>query len=207
MIHFLAIGALLGLSAGLSPGPLLTLVIAETMQHGIRAGAKVAVAPVITDVPIILLTFWVLKQFTHLHLFLGAVALMGGGVVFKMGFDCLRQPALDFKKADLQSNSLTRGIVTNTLNPQPYLFWLTVGAAIFADAAAEGNTAVASFLGSFYLLLVGSKMTLAFIIGRSRHFLSGGLYLFTLRCLGCCLIFFALTLFYNGLLRLLNGDA
>jgi threonine/homoserine/homoserine lactone efflux protein len=34
-----------GLSAGLSPGPLLTLVIAETLKRGIAAGIRIAVAP------------------------------------------------------------------------------------------------------------------------------------------------------------------
>ncbi|MBT4876955.1 MAG: LysE family translocator, partial [Desulfobacula sp.] len=45
MIHYLTIGMVLGLSAGLAPGPLLTLVISETLLHDIRAGIKVAMAP------------------------------------------------------------------------------------------------------------------------------------------------------------------
>ena len=204
MLHYLVIGTLLGLSAGLVPGPLLALVISETLQHGIRAGIKVALAPIITDLPIILLTFWVLNQFTHLHLFLGIIALLGGGVILKMGIDCLRQPALDLETSAPRSNSLVKGILTNTLNPQPYLFWLTVGAAIFAEATLVGKPAVAAFIGSFYLLLVGSKIALALIVGQSRSFLSGKIYLYTLRFLGLCLIFFALTLFYNGVSQMIH---
>jgi len=56
MLNFLTIGTLLGLSAGLAPGPLLTLVISETLQHDIKSGVKVALAPFITDLPIIILT-------------------------------------------------------------------------------------------------------------------------------------------------------
>ena len=48
-------GLVYGLSAGFSPGPLMALVISQTLKHGIREGAKVAVAPLITDLPIILL--------------------------------------------------------------------------------------------------------------------------------------------------------
>jgi hypothetical protein len=51
MIHFLTIGIILGLSAGFAPGPLLTLVISETLQHNINSGVKVALAPIITDLP------------------------------------------------------------------------------------------------------------------------------------------------------------
>jgi hypothetical protein len=53
MTHFLGIGIIFGLSAGLAPGPLLMLVISDTLRHGIKAGVKVALAPVITDLPII----------------------------------------------------------------------------------------------------------------------------------------------------------
>ena len=43
----------LGLAAGFAPGPLLVLVISETLQHSTRAGIKVAFAPVITDLAIV----------------------------------------------------------------------------------------------------------------------------------------------------------
>ena len=47
-------GAAFGLSAGITPGPLLALVIAQTLAHGPREGGKVALAPLLTDSPIIL---------------------------------------------------------------------------------------------------------------------------------------------------------
>ena len=47
MINFLTIGTILGLSAGFAPGPLLALVISETLQHDIKSGVKVALAPII----------------------------------------------------------------------------------------------------------------------------------------------------------------
>jgi len=53
MTNFLTIGIMLGTSAGFAPGPLLTLVISESLQHGVKSGAKVALAPIITDLPII----------------------------------------------------------------------------------------------------------------------------------------------------------
>ena len=42
IIGILTIGFLLGAPAGFSPGPMMVLIIAETLRHGIRAGAKVA---------------------------------------------------------------------------------------------------------------------------------------------------------------------
>lgn len=45
MIYYLTFGSILGLSAGMSPGPLFALVISETIAHDIRAGIKVALVP------------------------------------------------------------------------------------------------------------------------------------------------------------------
>jgi len=56
MISFFMTGTLLGLSAGIAPGPLLTLVISETLQKDIKAGIRVALAPMFTDVPIIVIS-------------------------------------------------------------------------------------------------------------------------------------------------------
>ena len=52
MFSALTAGILLGLSAGFAPGPLLTLVIAQTLKHNVREGIKVALAPLISDFPI-----------------------------------------------------------------------------------------------------------------------------------------------------------
>jgi len=53
MTTALASGVLLGWSAGLSPGPLLALLLAQTLRHGPREGCKIALTPLVTDAPII----------------------------------------------------------------------------------------------------------------------------------------------------------
>ena len=46
-------GVVFGLAAGLMPGPLLALVIQQTLRHGPGEGIKVAAAPLLTDLPIV----------------------------------------------------------------------------------------------------------------------------------------------------------
>ena len=82
MVNFLAMGSILGLSAGFAPGPLLTLVISETLQHDIRAGVKVALAPIVTDLPIIMLTLFILVKLSGFHKVLGII-------LFRDGFNML----------------------------------------------------------------------------------------------------------------------
>lgn len=77
LIEFLFLGAFLGLAAGTSPGPLLAVTISETLQHGKWEGIKVAVSPLITDLPIILSTMFILSHLTNYGFFIGIIAFLG----------------------------------------------------------------------------------------------------------------------------------
>ncbi len=101
--------------------------------------------------------------------------------------------------ADARPRSWLKGIVTNLLNPHPWLFWLTIGAASLARALAESRLAAAVFLAMFYLALVGSKLLLSLGIGRSRGLLRGRPYRLTMRLLGVLLVVFSVLLFREGL--------
>ena len=48
-------------------------------------------------------------------------------------------------------------------------------------------------------LLVGTKILLAIVVGKSRGFLKGKAYIYTIRGLGVALCVFALMLFRDGL--------
>ena len=128
MVHYLTIGIVLGLSAGFAPGPLLTLVISETLQHDIKSGVKVALAPIINDVPIILLTLLVLSKLSAFHSILGIISLFGGFFILYMGYESIRTKRVEINFQEIKPKSLSKGIVANTLSPHPYLFWLSVGA-------------------------------------------------------------------------------
>ena len=54
MIEILIAGITLGMYAAFSPGPLFVLLISQTLKHGYNEGVKVAFAPLITDLPIII---------------------------------------------------------------------------------------------------------------------------------------------------------
>ena len=192
-------GLVLGLSAGLAPGPMLTLVITETLRHNLGAGIRIAMAPLFSDLPIIVLSIWVLSQLDHFEFILGCLSLLGGAVVFYMGVESLRSQIGDVEQTVGESRSLTRGILTNLLNPHPYLFWFGVGAPIMTKASAAGLSGPVAFIGSFYLLLVGSKMMLAVLAAKSKSLLRGRWYRYTMQFLGLCLCLLAVLLFRDGL--------
>ncbi|GAW65518.1 membrane protein [Geoanaerobacter pelophilus] len=207
MFDFLTAGLVLGLSAGFSPGPLLMLVISETLHHGTRSGVRVALSPVITDLPIVLATLLLLVKVSGYHGVLGGVSLAGGLFVLATGWESLRTRPVQLDLPKEPPKSLRKGVLTNFLSPHPYLFWITVGAPLLTKSLNIGWTAFFAFVGSFYLSLVGAKIVLAVAVGRSKAFLSGRLYLFIMRLLGGLLVLFALLLFKEGveLLGLFRG--
>lgn len=203
MMDFLTIGTVLGLSAGFAPGPLLTLVVSETLQHDIKSGVKVALAPIITDLPIIILTLFILAKLSGFHNILGGISLIGGCFILFMGFQGIRTKGVALHLAEVQSRSLTKGVLANALSPHPYLFWFSVGAPIMNKAISENVGDALAFVCSFYVFLVGSKIALALLVGRSKSFLQGRAYLAVMRFLGLVLCALAIVLFRDGL-RLLG---
>jgi threonine/homoserine/homoserine lactone efflux protein len=199
MIHYLTIGIVLGLSAGLAPGPLLALVVSETILHDIRAGIKVAIAPLVTDPPIIVLTVFILSKLSGFHGILGVISLVGGFVVMGMGIQGIKAKGLEFKIQKARPRSLTKGILVNMFSPHPYLFWLSVGAPTMTRANDQHVFAAAAFVISFYFLLIGSKIALAVLVGKSKTILKGSVYIYTMKFLGLALCALAVFLFKDGL--------
>jgi threonine/homoserine/homoserine lactone efflux protein len=133
----LASGVLLGLSAGPSPGPMLALVRTQTLRHGPREGCKIALTPLVTDAPIIVVALVLAAKQAELRPLLGIVSIAGGAFVLYLAWDSFRPARLGAEAPAEPPRSWFKGIVTNLLSPHPWLFWLTVGAAILAKAIAQ----------------------------------------------------------------------
>ena len=197
-------GCVLGMSAGLSPGPLMSLVITEAVSSGVGAGVRVALAPLVTDAPIIAVCTLVLAQMARFADVLGALSLVGGCFILYMAWDAWRAQPPSGEGA--QSRSMARGVITNFLSPHPYLFWMTVGSPILVAGWRGGMAGPVMFLAGFYGCLVGAKLVVATLAGRSRLLLAGRGYVFLLRTMGIALAVFALMFFRDGWQLLTVGN-
>lgn len=199
MIALLGAAAVYGLSAGFSPGPLLALVISQSVRYGVREGAKAAMAPLVTDLPIILLSVAILRPLADSRAVLGLISMAGGLFVLYLALGCLRATRLDLVELGQAPRSLGKGAAVNALNPHPYLFWLTVGGPAVLGAWSEGPARAVAFVAVFSACIVGAKLLVAVVAGRSGRLLSGTAYGVVMRALGLALIVFALLLFRDGL--------
>ncbi len=181
---------------------MLALVLAQTLRHGSREGCKIALAPLVTDAPIILVTLALASKLAQLSPLLGIVSIAGAVFVLYLAWESFNPARQEAEAQAERPRSWFKGITTNLLNPHPWIFWLTVGAAILAKAIAQGRDVAAAFLCGFYLLLVGSKVMAALLAGRFRDLLSRRLYRVTMRVLAVMLALFALLLLREGLKHL-----
>ena len=69
LIFYLSSGLFFGIIAGISPGPLLPLVVSETLKFGPKEGIKLSLAPLITDIPIVLASFFIISNVIKLNVF------------------------------------------------------------------------------------------------------------------------------------------
>lgn len=204
MLTYLATGMIFGLSSGLAPGPLLTLVLVETLRHGAGAGVRVSLSPLVTDLPIIGISLLALTRLSGSNHVLGLISLAGALFLAHLGRETFTSPPVSVGAPESGAQPLRRGILTNFLNPHPYLFWTTVGSPLLVRAWKDGGGGAAAFLAGFYLCLVGSKVVLAAFTGRGRHLLGGRAYGICMRFLGILLWGCALLLAVDGV-RLLRA--
>ena len=195
------VAAVFGLSAGFSPGPLMALVIAQTLRYGVREGILAASAPVLTDAPIIIISFLVLSKLSTVGPVIGMISALGGFYVLYLSYETFKIGPVKIETSVVQPRSLKKGVLVNALNPHPYLFWVTVGAPFILKIQQNEPIAPWVFILSFYCLLIGSKVILSLIVGNFRTFLEGAIYLYVMRSLGAVLAVFAVFLLWDSLVH------
>lgn len=199
LYQYLTLGFVFGLSAGISPGPFLTLIINQTIKHNITEGAKVAIAPVITDIPIMLVSVFILSKLSNVNIFLSFISLAGAIFLTYLGMESLKTSGIEINSMKTSPRSLQKGIITNALNPHPYIFFFTVGGPLIIKAYKINPYAPIVFFGSFTTTLIVTEIMLAFVVGRSRSFLKSNLYVYTVRFMGLILLTFAVLFLKEGL--------
>lgn len=205
---YLLLGMSLGFSAGISPGPLLTLVITRTLSRGFGAGLRVALSPLITDTPIILITLLLFNALPPL--FEEIITVLGGLYVIYLGVDTIRSARHAHLEAagpaaEAPSVDLWQGAMVNLLSPHPWLFWIAIGSPTLSRAAADGWPYAAAFLAGFYSLLVGGKIAVAAAVAGGRRFLTGPWYGRLLWAAGLLLCLFGGLLLWQVLQPFLAG--
>jgi threonine/homoserine/homoserine lactone efflux protein len=157
MFFYFLQGLALGFPAAATPGPMHAFYLGQTMKSGWRRTLPAALAPLISDGPIILLVLLVLAQTPGWML--DSLRIAGGLFILYLAWSAYRafqRPSADLE-VDPESSrqGLSKAVITNLLNPNPYIFWSVVAGPVLLGAWRQSAAHGASFLLGFYGTLVG----------------------------------------------------
>lgn len=192
MISILGAAIVYGFSAGLMPGPMLMVAIAQTLQHGFREGLKIAFCPILTDAPRIALLLFIVPQLQSFNRVVGVIGLTGAAYLAWLAVDTWRSRPPQVEKAVAEApRSWQKGIVTNLVNPNPWLFWVTVGTPLLVRAWKIGPAAPAAFTVLFFTCLISSSVAFLAVVARYRDRMVYHTYRAVMRLLSLLLLVFA----------------
>ena len=119
-LTFLAAGCIFGLAGGFSPGPTTTVVVSQTLRFGFLDGIKVAIAPALTDAPIILVAVLLVGQLTRFEPILGIISIFGAVFLLYLAYESFRVRGIEIDDTEVEPRSIRKGFMANLLNPHPY---------------------------------------------------------------------------------------
>jgi threonine/homoserine/homoserine lactone efflux protein len=171
LLAYLLQGAALGFSGAISPGPFQAYLISQSLRLGWRRALPVALAPLMTDGPIITLVLLVLS--TLPPAFLRGLHIAGGMFVLYLGwksFQAFRhfQPVL-VDQLGAERQSLLQAALMNFLSPGPYIFWSILAGPILITGWQQSPGLGLAFLLGFYGAMVGTLAALVIVFGMARQ--------------------------------------
>ena len=158
MLPYFLKGLSYGFAAAVSPGPMQAFLLSQTLKNGWLRTLPAALAPLISDGPIIVLVLFILAQVPESGLRL--IRIAGGLFILYLAWGAYKNYR-QATNADLEiqpdssAQSLLKAALTNFLSPVPYIFWSTILGPILLEGWQQSPATGLVFLLAFYGLLVG----------------------------------------------------
>lgn len=156
MLAYLIQGIILGFPAAAQPGPFQAYLLSQTLKNGWRRTLPAALAPLLSDGPIIIIVILILTQLPDN--FLRLIQIAGSLFLFYLAWQAFKT----FRNHDFiapqntpSSQNIFEAALTNFLNPNPWIFWVGVGGVNLLEAWQALPLYGFVFLLGFYFILIG----------------------------------------------------
>ncbi len=156
MAVYLFFGLSFGFAAAIQPGPFQTFLISRSLNNGWRSTLPAAFAPLVSDIPIILLVLLLLSRVpAWMQNFL---YLAGGLFLLYLSYGAFRS-FRQFKgyqtvAAESGRQNLFKAAFVNLLNPNPYLEWSLVMGPLLLKGWRETPGNGVALVGGFYFAII-----------------------------------------------------
>ena len=160
-----------GFAAAVQPGPFQTYLISQTLSKGWRRTLPAALAPLVSDGPIITLCILVLSQ---VPIWLQRFLYIAGGLfILYLAYSAFTAwKNLDIHNTIAESSnrqSIIQAAMMNALSPGPYIYWSLVTGPILLAGWRKTPTNGIGFLAGFYVTIILSLIAIILVFGIARQ--------------------------------------
>ena len=171
LFSYLIKAATIGFSAGITPGPLQAVFLSYAIKGGWKKALPAAFAPLVTDVPVVLLVFLILNNLPGD--FLRGLQIGGALFLLYLAWDSWRAFS-DFKAvAEAQDTkpveTLLKAATMNILGPGPWLFWSLINGPNLIQAWNIDPAWGIAYLFCFYGVFILSNIGLILLFSSMRQ--------------------------------------
>jgi threonine/homoserine/homoserine lactone efflux protein len=161
-----------GFAAASQPGPLQTYLITQSLTRGWKRALPTALAPLVSDGPIILLCVLVLSQVPD---WLQRILYIVGGLFVLYITYGTYKAWRDFHEFQAQPEiqdhqTIFKAAMTNALSPGAYIFWTLVTGPILVRGWREAPVNGIGFLAGFYAAMIASLAAIIIVFGVAGKF-------------------------------------
>jgi threonine/homoserine/homoserine lactone efflux protein len=158
MTAYVLLAVTYAFAAAVQPGPFQTYLISSTLAHGWRRTLPAVFAPILSDIPSILLALLVLTRVppfvVNLLRLCGGLFLLYLAAGAFAAFRRYRAPQLDRPAQTTRTVLNAAGV--NLLNPNPYLAWSLILGPLLLQAWRASPAYAIALLASFYATMITS---------------------------------------------------
>ena len=160
MVNYLIFGITYAFACVVQPGPFQAFLFSQSITNGWRKTLPLVFAPLISDLPVIILVLLVLTNIPGDVL--RVIQCFGGLFLLYLAYNAYKT----WRKFDMninaevhQSQNFFKAALINLLNPNPYLSWSLIMGPLFIKGWNEGPSnaivLLISFYGSFVIYSIG----------------------------------------------------
>lgn len=172
MINYLIFGISYAFAAGVQPGPLQTYLISQTLKKGWRSTLPAAFAPILSDLPIVILILLLLSSMpVNLIIF---IRIAGGLFLLYLGYKAFKSwknynPEEAIAR-DSGKQTLLSAAFVNILNPNPYLGWSLIMGPMFLEGWRIAPINGIALLVGFYITIIITLAATIILFAFARKF-------------------------------------
>lgn len=171
LYSFLLKAASIGFSAGVTPGPLQAVFFSYAIKGGWKKALPAAFAPLVSDIPVILVVFLILNNLPGT--FLRVLQIAGAIFLFYLAWDALqafRKYQAVKESGDTNSmGTLLKATTMNLLGPGPWLFWSLINGPNLIQTWKISPWWGLAYVACFYIIFILSNVALILLFSGMRQ--------------------------------------